>query len=152
MIREYRTEDTESLIKIWRAATALALPFLKTDFVEQEAANLRDLYLPNTVTNVVCVDRRPIGFIAMIGNEIGGLFVHPQNHGQGLGRALVDHALASAQSLAVDVFEQNRIGRRFYDSYGFAEIGQTLHAPSGQAVITMAFARTPVVRKSEQSE
>ncbi len=59
----------------------------------------------------------------MIGNEIGGLFLDPKLHGCGLGRALVADAAKQFDTLEVEVFERNIVGRRFYDSYGFRWIG-----------------------------
>ena len=57
----------------------------------------------------------PIGFIDLIENEIAGLFLHPSFHGKGLGRALVDHAVSLKGPLRVEVFEDNTLGRRFYE-------------------------------------
>lgn len=138
MIREYLSKDTESLISIWRAASALAHPFLPHEFIEQEAGNLRNLYLPNTETWVCDDGEEPIGFIALLDNEIGGLFLAPAFHGHGLGKAMVDHAVALKGPLRVEVFERNPIGRQFYDSYGFRETGRHLHEPTGEMTLQLA--------------
>lgn len=85
-------EAADAVVSIWQSANSLALPSLKDDFVAQEAINLRTLYLPNAETWVVVENEIPVGFIALTGNEIGGLFLDPSFHGQGLGSALVDRA------------------------------------------------------------
>jgi len=105
MIREYKTEDTDALVALWKAATSIAHPFLKTAFVAQETENLRNIYLPNAETWVFEDNGIPIGFIALIGDEIGGLFLDPSRHGQGFGRGMVVQGLAVMWAVWLAVFE-----------------------------------------------
>ena len=137
-IRPYTPADTDRLVAIWQAASTLAHPFLDDGFQQAEAENLRTLYLPNAETHVLIEGGAPIGFIALIDREIGGLFLSPDHHGRGLGRKMVDHAHTLKGSLTVEVFEQNRIGRAFYDRYGFVETDRYHHKPSGQMTLVMA--------------
>ncbi|WOF72492.1 GNAT family N-acetyltransferase [Parvibaculaceae bacterium PLY_AMNH_Bact1] len=142
MIREYKTEDTDALVSVWKAATSVAHPFLKQAFMAQETENLRNLYLPNAETWVVEDNDAPVGFIALIGDEIGGLFLDPACHGKGLGKAMVDHAIGLKGPLWLEVFEKNAVGRRFYDRYGFVETDRSMHEASGEIAIKLTF--TPV--------
>lgn len=137
MIRKYQSEDADAVVSIWQSANSLAHPFLKEDFVAQEAINLRTLYLPNAETWVLEDNETPVGFIALIGNEIGGLFLEPSFHGQGLGSALVDHAADLKGLLRVEVFEKNAIGRRFYVRYGFVQEGKYCHEASGEMTLKL---------------
>ncbi len=137
MIRKYQSEDTDAVVSIWQSAISLAHPFLDDDFVAQEAINLRTLYLPNAETWVVEDNETPVGFIALIGNEIGGLFLDPSFHGQGLGSAMVDHAVDLKGPLRVEVFEKNAIGRRFYERYGFVQEGKYRHEASGEMTLKL---------------
>lgn len=138
MIRKYRTDDTDALVSVWRKANALAHPFLPEDFVAQVAADMRNIYLPNAETWLLEEERQPVGFIALIGDEIGGLFLDPSRHGKGFGKAMVDHAVALKGPLRVEVFKRNSIGRRFYKRYGFVELEEYRHEPSGELTIKMA--------------
>lgn len=138
MIRQYQPEDSDALIAIWQSANAMAHPFLDAAFVAQVAKDMRALYLPNAETWVLENQGKLVGFIALIGDEIGGLFLEPAVHGQGLGRALVDHAVDLKGPLRVEVFEKNAIGRRFYDRYGFAETERYIHDISGEMTLKMA--------------
>ncbi len=140
MIRAYKSDDTDALVLLWQAASGIAHPFLSTGFTECEAENLRKLYLPNAQTWVTEESNEPIGFIAMIDDEIGGLFVHPSFHKAGYGKAMVDHVVGIRGTLCVQVFEKNTIGRRFYDRYGFAETARYKHEPTGEMMIKMAMA------------
>lgn len=138
MIREYEPKDTEALISIWENANAMAHPFLSTTFVAQVKEDMRNVYLPNAETWVLEDNGHPIGFIAMVGNEIGGLFLDPTQHGKGSGRAMVDHIVALKGPLRVEVFKENAVGRPFYERYGFVFEEEFLHEQSGEVIIKMA--------------
>ena len=137
MIKKYENKDIEAVVSSWRVASELAHPFLTKAFLDQEADNVRNVYMAFAETWVVEIDKSVIGFIAMVENEIGGLFLDPKYHGQGFGRALVDKAVAERGTLNVEVFKANAIGRRFYDAYGFRGADEFVHEPSGQATLRM---------------
>ncbi|KLN59713.1 acetyltransferase [Kiloniella spongiae] len=141
MIRKYETTDTTALVEIWSAANKVAHPFLSDVFVAQVAKDMRDIYLPNAETWVLEFDQKPIGFIALINTEIGGLFLDPEFHGKRLGKALVDHAVKLKGSLSVEVFEKNKVGRRFYDLYGFVEVDRYCHEPTNEISLKLTLVK-----------
>jgi putative acetyltransferase len=138
MIRTYKTEDTDALISVWEMGNALAHPFLSKEFVAKVAKDMRNIYLPNAETWVLEEDGQPVGFIALIENEIGGLFLDPSLVGKGYGRKMVDHAFALKGPLRVEVFKENAVGRPFYERYGFVYEEEYLHEPSGSVTFKMA--------------
>jgi putative acetyltransferase len=137
-IREYLSDDLESVMGVWLRANALAHPFLAEAYVAQVEREIRDLYVPSAETYVLEEEGRVIGFIALLESEIGGLFVDPSKHGMGYGKALVDHAFAIKGPLSVAVFRENEIGRRFYERYGFEFVADERHEPSGRVSREMA--------------
>ena len=139
MIRKYKSEDIDAVISSWRAASEFAHPFLSTAFLDQEADNVRNVYMAYAETWVCVAHDRVVGFIALIDNEVGGLFVDPGFHGQGFGRALVNKAVVEKGALSVAVFEKNVIGRRFYNAYGFCGAETSLHESSGQTTVHMTY-------------
>ena len=64
-------------------------------------------WLPVAETWVYERDGSVVGFIALIGNEVGGIFVDPSVHRQGIGRSMMDHARALREELELDVFKAN---------------------------------------------
>ena len=138
MMREYQANDTDALIAIWEKGNALAHPFLPAEFVAQVARDMRNIYLPNAETWVLEEDGEATGFIALIGDEIGGLFLDPSRIGEGFGRTMVDHAFGLKGPLRVEVFRENTIGRAFYEKYGFVFVDEYLHEPSGAVTYRMA--------------
>lgn len=141
-IRPYAPEDADALLAIWEAANALAHPFLPPAFVDEVREAVRSVFLPRAEVRVVELSGPsagfPAGFIALVGDEIGGLFLDPAHRRRGLGRALVAEAAARHGPLRVEVFRDNALGAPFYARLGFATVGEYLHAPSGAVTLRMA--------------
>lgn len=81
MIRAYQSTDLEELVCVWEAASALAHPFLPREFMELERKDIAHVHLPHADTWVWDVDGRVVGFVALLGREVGALFVDPRFHG-----------------------------------------------------------------------
>ena len=143
MIRKYRAEDLKEVLEAWRAASALAHPFLSDEFLAAEGRQVEHRYLPIADTWVWESAGRVVGFISLLGTEVGGLFVHPRFQRSGIGRALVDHARARCGELEVEVAKANRIGRAFYGKYGFVPLEEKVDEETGLEVLRLRLAGAP---------
>lgn len=141
MIRQYTNQDIDAVVHVWRQASAKAHPFLSPKFMDSEEENVRHVYPKYAKIWVKELDGTIIGFIAMIESEVGAIFLHPDFHGQGIGKEMMDFAANRHETLTLDIFQDNQIGRRFYDRYGFIQTDQYLHEPSGQQTIKMLYQR-----------
>jgi putative acetyltransferase len=139
MIRKYKEEDIEAVISSWRLSSELAHPFLTQESLDQESDNVRNVYMSLAETWVTEVNDHVVGFISLIENEIGGLFLDPTYHRRGFGRAMVDMAVSEKGALLVEVFKENSIGRGFYNSYGFLKVDEFVHEASGQTTFRMSY-------------
>ncbi|MBL4795643.1 MAG: GNAT family N-acetyltransferase [Pseudomonadales bacterium] len=138
-IRPYQDSDLDDLLLAWERATKLAHPFLIETFLEQERYNIPNVYLPNANTWVVVDDCRVVGFMALIGNEVGALFVDPRCHGRGMGKALMDKARSLHKTLELDVFKKNSIGLSFYERYGFKQLNEKIHKDTGNQILRLLY-------------
>ena len=145
MIREYEPRDQHDLLAAWEAASALAHPFLSQEFQAQVRHDIPNLYLPNAETWVAEEAGRVVGFISLLGNEVGAIFLQPDFHGKGIGRALMDKARDLRGELEVEVFTANEIGRAFYAKYGFELMEAKIHQPSGFEVMRLRLAGRKVM-------
>jgi putative acetyltransferase len=139
IIRQYKESDLDSVLDSWEMATRLAHEFMTDDFIAQERKNVEEMYLPNTDTWVAEIGNEVKGFIALMGNEVGAIFLQPHCHGKGIGKALMDKAQELHGDLEVEVFKKNTIGRDFYSKYGFEPLEEKLHEPTGQQVLRLKF-------------
>ncbi|WP_191859286.1 N-acetyltransferase [Hanstruepera ponticola] len=137
MIRKHIPSDLEPILEIWYQSSTLAHPFLEDNFVEQVKTAMRDMYIPGSETWVYEENNNILGFISMMDNEIGGLFVLPNHHGNGIGTQLVNFIKPMHKRLEVEVFDKNTIGRAFYDKYGFEQMNHYFHKDSNQDVLRL---------------
>ena len=76
---------------------------------------------------------------------IGNVVVHPDFRGQGIGRALMEHAMESARLrdgrwIGLEVRANNEIARTLYSHLGFHDVGRTAHMIHSPAADWPAFA------------
>jgi len=139
MIRLYQESDTDDIIDIWYQASLLAHLFLSKNFLEEEKRKIRDICLPMAQTWVYEEQGNPVGFISLIGNEVGAIFVHPSKQGRGIGTALMNKACSLHDTVELDVFEANAIGRAFYAKYGFVPVRKFTHGETGETTIRLRY-------------
>lgn len=140
-IRQYIESDLDDVLSTWENANKLAHPFLKEEFVDQVRKDIPALYLPNADTWVIEDEdeNKVVGFIALLGNEVGAIFLQPDDHGKKLGKMMMDIAQQLHGDLEVEVFEKNTIGREFYDQYGFEKISEMNHEATGEHVLRLKY-------------
>lgn len=119
MIRPFVDEDLAELLDVWYRASLISHSFLSEEFFETERELIAAEWLPHSETTVYELDGRVVGFLSLVGNEVGGIFVDPDYQRRGIGRALMDGARKAREFLELDVFEANGTARRFYQAYGF---------------------------------
>lgn len=142
-IRPYRERDLEDLLTVWDRASKIAHSFLSPNFFAEERHNIPRIYLPNADTWVAEVRGEVVGFIALLGHEVGALFIEPKYQGFGLGTALMDKAQEICGDLEVKVFRENRHGLGFYRNYGFVVVDQQVHGATGHDLMRLQFTANP---------
>jgi putative acetyltransferase len=141
LIRRYAADDLPALLDVWYRAAQIAHDFLPEAFFDRERVAIAHDHMPNADAWVIEDGGVLVGFSALVGNEVGAIFVDPTRQGEGFGRALMDHAAARHETLELEVFEGNRVGRRFYDRYGFETVARSTHEPTGETMVRMRFRR-----------
>ena len=131
MIRPYEEKDLDELLEAWYSASMVAHSFLDQSFFDKERKRIPEDYLPNSETWVYVLDGRVVGFLSLIGDEVGALFVGAKHQRKGIGQALLDHAKTLRDVLELDVFKNNSIGRSFYKKCGFALVNEHIHEETG---------------------
>ena len=77
MIRAFKEEDTETVIRIWLAASVRSHSFIDKAYWEEKAEAMRTLYLP--LSEIVVDEDRTTGevvaFMAFVEDYLAALFV-----------------------------------------------------------------------------
>ena len=139
MIRKHQEKDLDSIMDIWYKSSTIAHPFLKETFVEKVKIDMKDLYIPGSDTWVYEENGSIQGFVSMMGNEVGGLFVRPNQQSKGIGKLLLKYVEDMNTELEVEVFDKNTKAKEFYLRYGFSIFEESFHEESGQEVIRLKF-------------
>lgn len=142
-IRQSEDGDLDALFDIWLAAVRRTHGFLAQEDVAFYAGIVRGSYLPGAALDVALEGGAPVGFMGMSGGTIDALFVRPDRHGRGIGRALVDLAARRSPVLRVDVNEQNPGARAFYARLGFREAGRSALDGAGRPYPLLHLVRGP---------
>ncbi|MFE0013980.1 acetyltransferase [Mesorhizobium sp. NPDC059054] len=132
-IRPHTKRDTARLVDIWLAAVRATHHFLTEEDIQFFLPKLRDQYIPALEVYVAeGEDGRATGFSGLDGVNLEMLFIDPAHHGRGIGKQLIDHAVALKGRLKVDVNEQNPGALAFYLKCGFTQVGRSELDGSGK--------------------
>jgi putative acetyltransferase len=124
-LRPSTSRDTARILEIWRKAVDATHDFLHPAdrmTIGEEVAT----FLPEApLTLAVDASDQPLGFMFLHEGHMEALFIDPDHHGKGIGKALVQAALASHPTLTTDVNEQNAQAMGFYRRLGFEPMGRS---------------------------
>jgi ribosomal protein S18 acetylase RimI-like enzyme len=82
--------------------------------------------MPEQEVLVAEEDGTIVGFVAMDGDSLEHLYVHPDSQGRGVGGALLEQAKERMpRGFSLWVFQQNAQARRFYERHGLSLIERT---------------------------
>ena len=126
-IRLYKTEDFEPITRLWFDAQTVAMPDMmaRMDYKFDEAqAYFRNVIVLETQIWVYERDGVPLGFIAIQGELIDRLYVHPAYHRQGIGQALLIKARELLpEHIWLYTHVANKMARAFYEKNDFIAEG-----------------------------
>ena len=127
IIRLYKTEDFEPITRLWFDAQTVAMPDMmaRMDYKFDEAqAYFRNVIVLETQMWVYERDGVPLGFIAIQGELIDRLYVHPAYHRQGIGQALLIKARELLpEHIWLYTHVANKMARAFYEKNDFIAEG-----------------------------
>jgi GNAT superfamily N-acetyltransferase len=119
VLRHYAEANRDACLAIWRAASESGHPFLTRADLDSDQVLVRDIYLAKAAITLACNGEEPVGFIALIDDFIGGLFVQPARHRRGVARLPANAASRQVGPLKVEVYVANTNAVRFYEVSGF---------------------------------
>ena len=141
MIRAFKEEDTEAVIRIWLEASILSLSFIDMVYWEEKADAMRTLYLP--LSEVVVAEDKDTGeviaFIAFVEDYLAALFVAPAHQKKGVGSRLLALAKKMRDTLELSVYAENERAVAFYRKNGFRMTDKRIEEMTGHTELLMVF-------------
>lgn len=125
MFRPSTEQDLPRVMEIWRRAVDATHHFLAPIDRSAIEAEVLEFFPQLDLELALDAAGMPQGFMFLHEGHLEALFVDPDHHGKGIGRACISRAVAAYPDLTTDVNEQNPEALRFYEHIGFHPTGRS---------------------------
>ncbi|AXX92715.1 N-acetyltransferase [Malaciobacter molluscorum LMG 25693] len=139
MIRKANKQDINKIVDIWLEVSIIAHDFISSSFWESQVQNMKDIYIPNSLTYVIEYDSQIVGFYSLYKDTLAALFIKSQYQSKGLGKKLLDDAKSKNNTLFLTVYKKNNKACNFYLSNGFNIIKEHIDSNTNQEELEMKF-------------
>jgi len=123
VIREYEPQDFDAVTILWRISREKSVPefqMMKGHGCYEDQNYFQDHILKENQLWVVQVNNHPVAFMAMNGDFIDQLYIHPDYWRRGIGQRLIEFARErSPEHLWLYTLQVNVNARAFYEKNGF---------------------------------
>lgn len=124
-IRLSTSKDMAAAVEIWRRAVDATHAFLTPEDRAEIDAEVSAFFPQATLHLAVDHNDTPLALMYLDNGHMEALFVDPACRGKGIGKSLIQAALAAAPNLTTDVNEQNLGALAFYEAIGFERTGRS---------------------------
>lgn len=136
MIRDFKAEDIEKIMKLWLDTNVSAHSFIENAYWNDNYEAVKEM-LPQAKLFVVEQDGKLQGFIGLNQSYIAGIFVAEDSQSQGIGKQLLDYVKSKHKELSLQVYQKNERAVSFYLREGFTIILKQVDDNTGEAELVM---------------
>ncbi|EMX6283522.1 GNAT family N-acetyltransferase [Providencia rettgeri] len=119
MISNLKHSEIEQVLKIWLDSSIKAHDFISKDFWCDKIDDMRNIYIPSTMTRVFSEDNTILGFYCLSDQLLNALFVSPSHQNIGIGSMLLSDAKKHNNKLNLAVYKENKQAISFYKKHHF---------------------------------
>jgi putative acetyltransferase len=125
ILRKANKADAARIALVHRAAVNTAMPWLPKLHTPTEDIAFFSEVVFGECDIWVAEAEEIVGFCAFQKGWVDHLYILPEYHGRGLGRALLAKAMDAYDALQLWTFQKNTAARAFYAAQGFVEERET---------------------------
>ncbi|MDD4555870.1 MAG: N-acetyltransferase [Alphaproteobacteria bacterium] len=140
MIRAFKPEDLEEIMKIWLETNLKAHHFVDSDYWKNNF-NFVKMVMPQSEVYVAEENGKIVGFIGLVEGYIAGLFVDEKHQRKGIGKALLREAQKRYNLLTLNVYVRNNDAVRFYLKHEFELVTKQTNPDTGEEECEMNWER-----------
>jgi len=131
-IVETHEAEFDRIIEVWESSVRATHDFLQEADIAAMRPQIRHNYLQAVKLRVFKdADSVIQGFVGVSEGNVEMLFVTPEAHGNGIGKALLQYAVKQMNATKLDVNEQNPQALAFYHKQGFSVVSRSSHDGQG---------------------
>lgn len=136
MIREFKTDDIDSVMHIWLYVNMQAHSFISKSYWKDNFDTVKEV-LPQAEVYIYEDDSEIHGFIGLTDNYIAGIFVDENMQSKGIGKQLLDYVKGIKSTLILHVYEKNERAVRFYERESFKIQDKKIDEETGEWELLM---------------
>lgn len=121
MIRNFKIEDINQVMKIWLDSNIDAHSFIKREYWIFNAPDVREQLLHAEIY-VYEQESKIVGFVGMQDNYLAGIFVDKDIRSNGIGKQLLEYIKGVCQEFTLRVYKENKGAVNFYEREGLTTI------------------------------
>lgn len=142
-IRQFREEDFTAVSEIYSQSKLDELRFEEQSFILLPIESDKERLAALMESDIYVFGEDNIaGYLAIHCMEIRALFVHPDSRGKGIGKQLLEYALALVKGKAIlYVAKNNTPAKALYRSYGFSVVEEFETEYNGVPILANKMAR-----------
>jgi len=125
-------KEYKNLVEIWSKSVKQTHDFLQIEDFKTIKKEL-PTYFPHLDVQIWLDQEKNVGFSGVDGNKLEMLFLDPQYIGKGYGKQIVMTLIEEKGIQFVDVNEQNKSAKAFYQAMGFEEYERSEVDDAGRA-------------------
>ena len=131
MIRKFKIDELETVMKIWLKTNIAAHDFITENYWLGNYDLVKKILLDATVF-VYEEDNAILGFVGLTENYIAGIFIDENSQSEGIGKALIDYVKKSYSELSLQVYKKNPHAVKFYLRFNFVVSNEQTDENTGE--------------------
>lgn len=140
MVRKFKMDELEEVMKIWLETNIAAHDFIEEGYWKKNDELVKQM-LPNATIFVFENDHAIQGFIGLIENYIAGIFIRSSSQSQGIGKALLHCAKENHSELSLQVYKKNVRAVKFYIREDFIVLKEQIDENTGEIEFVMKWTK-----------